>query len=182
MRKKLPSLAAALLSGLAVALAIGTLTAQTGQPGRPGGPGGPGGPRPQELVAPVTLPPDTAAAERDSLVKVVLDQIKGREDAPAESVFKNVKVMKNVPAGRLVHAMDSGFGHSLGVGCGYCHVVGKWDKDDKPKKQVARDMMAMGGTINFELLPKIKNLDSERPGVSCTTCHRGQVKPATRLP
>ena len=35
--------------------------------------------------------------------------------------------------------------------------------------------------INSELLPKIKNLKSDHPGVNCTTCHRGAVKPALNL-
>ena len=39
----------------------------------------------------------------------------------------------------------------------------------------------MVGTINGELLPKIKNLKSEHPGINCTTCHRGQVKPAQNM-
>jgi hypothetical protein len=38
------------------------------------------------------------------------------------------------------------------------------------------------GAINTEQLKKIKNLKSENPGVNCTTCHRGQVKPALNLP
>jgi hypothetical protein len=138
--------------------------------------------------APTTPPPagpvagrDTAATERDSLMNVVLRSIAGREEAPAESVFKNIKVLKGVPAGRLVRIMNMGYGRSLGVRCQHCHVVGEWDKEDKPQKQVARDMVAMMGTINREMLPKIRNLESKEPVVNCTTCHRGAVKPALNL-
>ena len=42
-------------------------------------------------------------------------------------------------------------------------------------------MADLSRTLNTELLPKIKNLKSEHPVVNCTTCHRGQVKPATNL-
>jgi hypothetical protein len=125
---------------------------------------------------------DTNAARRDSLMNVVLDQIKGREQLPAESVFKNIKTFKGAPAGRIPRLMNLGYGRSLGVGCSHCHVVGEWDKDDKPQKQVARDMAAMVVTINTQLLPNIKNLKSEQPLVNCTTCHRGDVKPAINLP
>ena len=125
--------------------------------------------------------PDTAAAERDSLAATVLDRIKGREEQPADSVFKNIRVLKNVPAGRLVRIMNMGWGRALGVSCRHCHIAGHWDADDKPQKQIARDMTGLVGSINGDLLPKIKNLKSEKPGVNCTTCHRGQVKPALDL-
>jgi hypothetical protein len=39
----------------------------------------------------------------------------------------------------------------------------------------------MTGTIDNELLKNIKNLKSDKPSVSCATCHRGQEKPATRM-
>jgi hypothetical protein len=113
---------------------------------------------------------------------VVLKQIAGKENSPADSVFLNIKTLGAMPAGRLLRIMNLGYGRSLGVGCGHCHVVGEWDKDDKPQKQIARDMVAMLARINGELLPQIKNLKSERPIVNCTTCHRGQVKPGLDLP
>lgn len=137
--------------------------------------------------AAVTATPSTSAvidsfvAERDSLMKVVLAKIAGHEEEPSEKVFKNIKVMKDVPAGRLLRIMNVGFGRSLGVSCGHCHVVGEWEKEDKNRKQITREMMAMNRTINDEILPKIANLESKKPVVNCTTCHRGQRKPATNL-
>lgn len=125
---------------------------------------------------------DTSARLRDSLTNAVLEQIKGKEESPAESVFKNIKLFKGLPAGRLLRIMNGGWGRSLGTGCEHCHVVGEWDKEDKAQKQIARDMSAMVGTINRELLVKIKNLKSEKPSVNCATCHRGDVKPATEVP
>jgi hypothetical protein len=128
-----------------------------------------------------SAPVDSFVADRDSLMKDVLQKIAGRENAPAESVFKNVKVMKSVPAGQLLRIMNSGFGRSLGVNCSHCHVAGHWADEDKAPKQITRDMIAMVRTINDTLLVRIKNLKSEKPGVGCVTCHRGQVKPARQM-
>jgi len=146
---------------------------QAQPPDRP--PGGPGGGRPG--MGMMGAPVDSFAAERDSLVKDLLQRHAGRESAPAESVFKNLKVIKGATVEQLLRRMDLGFGRSLGVRCQHCHVLGHWDDEDKPTKQIARDMMAMTAKINGELLPAIKNLKSERPGVNCTTCHRGTARP-----
>ena len=110
-------------------------------------------------------------------------QIAGKENQPATEVFKNIQYFKtNVPAGRLLAVMEIGYSKSLGVNCTYCHVPGAWDKEDKPAKQIAREMAQMTMAINTDLLAKVKNLKSARPVVNCTTCHRGQVKPALSLP
>ena len=122
-------------------------------------PGSPGANPPAMRAA--MAPPDSFAAERDSLM--------------------NIRLLKGVPAGRLPRIMNFGFGRSLGVRCRHCHVEGHWDAEDKPQKQIARDMSEMLHTINTELLPKVKNLKSEHPTVNCTTCHRGAVKPALNL-
>ena len=52
---------------------------------------------------------------------------------PAEEVYKNIQVMKGVPAPRLMGAMQF-FTKSLGVECSYCHVPNEFDKDDKAPK------------------------------------------------
>jgi len=118
------------------------------------------------------------AARRDSGAAMVLRSIAGRENQPAESVFKNIKVLKGVPAGRLVNIMNMGFGRSLGVSCGFCHVPGKWDLDDKEEKNTARVMIAMVGAINRDYLSKLP-VDSGHPAptVGCVTCHRGMPHP-----
>jgi hypothetical protein len=108
--------------------------------------------------------------------------IAGQESKPAGEVFKNIKMLNAMPAGRLLRVMELGYAKSLGVDCTHCHVPGQWEKEDKPTKQIARDMAAMAATINKELLPKIKNLKSAEPVINCTTCHRGQIKPALNLP
>jgi len=120
----------------------------------------------------------TTAARRDSGAAAVLRSIAGRENQPAESVFKNIKILKGVPAGRLVNIMNMGFGRSLGVSCGFCHVPGKWDLDDKEEKNTARLMFAMVQTINRDFISKVPvDSGSPRPVVNCMTCHRGMPRP-----
>ena len=109
-------------------------------------------------------------------------QIAGKENLPGEQVFKNIQVLKGIPAGRLLRIMELGYSRSLGVNCTHCHVVDQWDKDDKPAKPIAREMSKMVQTINNDLLKPIKNLKGPNPIVNCTTCHRGQIKPALNLP
>jgi hypothetical protein len=122
------------------------------------------------------------AAERDKLAKEVFASIKDRANEPAEKVFKNIKSFTGVPAGRMIAIMKIGYAQSLGVSCTHCHTVGEWEKEDKPQKQIAREMSRLSKAINKELLPKIANLDSKQPAVNCTTCHRGEIKPALDLP
>jgi len=109
-------------------------------------------------------------------------QIAGKENLPAEQVFKNIQILKGIPAGRLLRIMELGYSRSLGVNCTHCHVVDQWDKDDKPTKPIVREMAKMVQTINNDLLKPIKNLKGPNPIVNCTTCHRGQIKPALNLP
>lgn len=139
-------------------------------------------------------PPSSALDDVKSVAEqeVVFDQaaklaelrkkIAGRENEPAEAVFKNIQLLKGVPAGRLLAVMQMGYSRSLGVNCTHCHVVDEWEKDDKATKQIARDMALMVRVINNEQLKNIKNLGSANPVINCTTCHRGQTKPALDLP
>ncbi|HEX9130449.1 MAG TPA: c-type cytochrome [Gemmatimonadaceae bacterium] len=118
------------------------------------------------------------AARRDSGAAMVMRSIAGRETQPAESVFKNIKILKGIPAGRLVNIMNMGFGRSLGVSCGFCHVPGKWDLDDKEEKNTARLMFAMVQTINRDYIAKVPvDSGTPRPVVNCFTCHRGNPRP-----
>lgn len=123
-------------------------------------------------------PFDQAAA-----IAKLREQIKGKENEPAEKVFKNIQtpMLKTGPAARVLAVMEFGFSRSLGVTCTHCHTPEKWESEEKPQKQVARDMAAMVVRINSELLKGIKNLKSETPTVNCTTCHRGEIKPAVNM-
>ena len=125
-------------------------------------------------------PPDPAAvqAKNAQWLAELRAEIQGKENRPASEVFKNVQVMKKTPASRLLAVMDVGFSRSLGVGCDHCHIPGHWDDDSKGPKTITRDMSAMTGRINKELLPAIVGLQDREPLVNCTTCHRGALRPA----
>ena len=86
-----------------------------------------------------------------------------------EQAFKNIRVLKGLPADQLIPAMQF-ITSALGVECGFCHVEGAFDKDDKETKQTARKMMQMMSVINQD------NFDGHRV-VTCNTCHRGNSKP-----
>src|SRR5437868_2707554 len=58
------------------------------------------------------------------------EQIKGKEKDPASNVFKNIQMLKQVPAGRLLSIMENGYSRSLGVDCTHCHVSDKWESED----------------------------------------------------
>ena len=115
-------------------------------------------------------------AEIKEKIEDVKKDIAGKEDQPAADVFKNLKMFKQLKAGQIPGIMES-WSRSLGTSCQHCHVVDQWAKDDKPEKQIARDMLHMVGEINTNLLANIKNLDSKNPRIACWTCHEGRIKP-----
>jgi photosynthetic reaction center cytochrome c subunit len=127
-----------------------------------------------------TAKPFDQAAALENLRKAIA----GQENKPAEEVFKNIQIQmfKGMPAARLLRVMELGFARSLGVNCTHCHVADAWEKEDKPTKQIAREMNAMVTAINNDQLRKIKNLKGPNSIINCTTCHRGQTKPALNLP
>jgi hypothetical protein len=83
-----------------------------------------------------------------------------------------------MPAERLLGVMKIGYAKSLGVDCTFCHNPIHWELDEKVEKQTARDMILMLRDLNQNILPKIKGLEKKEPHVNCTTCHRGESKPA----
>ena len=119
---------AALVLTLALAQTPPRADAQGPPPGSPGGPP-PGGPAPGAMAG---MPVDSFIAERDSMIKVVLENLGDRKGMAAESVFKNLKVIKGVPAQRLLAQMN-GMSRALGVSCRHCHVPGHWADEDKKK-------------------------------------------------
>ena len=61
---------------------------------------------------------------------------------------------------------------ALGVQCDFCHDMDAFDKDDIDKKNIARGMMKMVGSINGKL-----KKDGFKAEVKCVTCHAGAEKP-----
>jgi photosynthetic reaction center cytochrome c subunit len=83
--------------------------------------------------------------------------------------FKNVLVLKDIPADQLIPTMQF-IGGALGVDCEFCHVEHAMDKDDKKEKQTARKMIEMELAIN-------KAHFKNEIEVTCYTCHRGSPHP-----
>ena len=124
---------------------------------------------------------DTLQPKRDSAVAAIRRQIVGKEELPAKEVFTNLKLLGDMPAGRLLNVMNGGYSRNLGVTCDYCHNTDDYGSDEKKEKETARGMITMVGTISGELA-KITTIKSERPVVNCGTCHRGVARPGVRPP
>jgi hypothetical protein len=99
-------------------------------------------------------------------------------DAPAEQAFKNIQVLKGMPANQLGDTMDF-FNTSLGVRCDFCHARNAagnaldFPSDAKDEKKAARRMIQMQMEMNGHHLA---DFGGER--ISCYTCHRGSPDPA----
>jgi hypothetical protein len=94
-----------------------------------------------------------------------------KPSALASTVYKNLKILKDIPSNELLTVMQS-FTEGLGVNCTYCHVsVQDLAQDGKPEKETAREMLLMVREIN-------KKYPTEG-SVTCYTCHRGTTKPAS---
>lgn len=88
---------------------------------------------------------------------------------PAGEVFKNVKVLKDLPANELIPTMR-GFTKALGVNCSFCHKEGAFDSDELPHKRMARKMLQMVQQINSTTF-------NGKQRVGCWTCHAGHQQP-----
>lgn len=124
---------------------------------------------------------DSLAADRLKYMNLVMASIKGKEKMRADSVFKNLKVIKgasSISAEHLLWMMNWGWSAELGVSCSYCHSTSNWESDSIGAKDIARGMWNMRVQINKEILPKITGRDYEgNPMVTCITCHRGKPIP-----
>jgi Photosynthetic reaction centre cytochrome C subunit len=108
-----------------------------------------------------------------------LEKLAGKDETrPAEQVYKNVQVLKGMPADQFIRTMK-GFTNALGVRCEFCHVTapgsdipgfGAFSKDDLEQKKTARAMIVMVGDIRERYFG-----DKQAP--TCWTCHRGNKQP-----
>jgi len=96
---------------------------------------------------------------------------KAPSEAPktAEQQFKNIQVLKDIPAEQLIPTMQF-IAASLGADCEFCHVEHEMQKDDKKEKVTARKMIEMELAIN-------KAHFKNEIEVTCYTCHRGSAHP-----
>ncbi len=90
--------------------------------------------------------------------------------------FKNIKVLKNLPADKLIPAMHD-WSMGLGVKCDYCHVINQdhtgFERDDKPAKRTARAMYSMVVDLNRHQ----RVIDRK---ATCFLCHHGKAMPEIR--
>lgn len=98
-----------------------------------------------------------------------------------------LQVLKELPESQLFLEMNL-VATSLGVRCDHCHVqatpdfnktpsnVGGWvwDRDDKPAKAKAREMMRLVVDLNARFKGEAR--------VTCYTCHRGSLLPVHKPP
>ena len=91
----------------------------------------------------------------------------------ADKFFKNVKVLTGLPVNEFMTTMGF-FSASLGYSCENCHGEDSgaevFAAEDRPKKQMARRMIAMVSNIN-------KAYFGGKQVVTCYTCHRGGTEP-----
>jgi tetratricopeptide (TPR) repeat protein len=101
------------------------------------------------------------------------------------SHFKNLKVLPKDISETELRATMNGFTRALGVRCIHCHVgeEGKpfkaedFQKDDKPTKLKAREMIKMVAAINDDYLSKLDKRADPPLRVECFTCHHGVAQP-----
>jgi Photosynthetic reaction centre cytochrome C subunit len=132
-------------------------------------------PMPSHPTGQAAAAPEAQQAPRPNPLR---EFIKGKENEPAEKVFKNVQTLKGVPAARFLDAME-GFTQALGTKCRECHDTENFSSDDKDEKKVARGMIQMTRGINEQYIRTMPGLDKD-VHVSCYTCHHGKTHPAAR--
>jgi hypothetical protein len=120
----------------------------------------------QEIMAAMQNLPE----DRKKLIADITASLGENKDKPAGEVFHNIQFLKGIPAARLLNVMNV-YTIALGVDCSNCHVVGAWEKDDKPAKRAVMTMNHVVADVNAQLFP-------DQPlKVACYTCHRGAEKP-----
>jgi hypothetical protein len=105
-----------------------------------------------------------------------------QQEKTVEQTRPNIQVLKGLPETQLYPVMWF-IRASLGVSCDYCHVkdgpdIDKgwhWDRDDKPQKTRAREMMKMVMDLN-------KTSFGGNQVVTCYSCHRGTSRPERMMP
>jgi Photosynthetic reaction centre cytochrome C subunit len=119
-------------------------------------------------ATPAATPTDTAARQKE-LLDGIRERIKGRENEPAEKVFRNIELLRGKPASRLPGMMSALTG-LLGVTCTTCHVPGRFESEELGPKRTAREHFKMQSALNKEYFGGAN-------AISCWTCHRGAARP-----
>ncbi len=99
--------------------------------------------------------------------------------------YKNLQVLpKDISESLMKKIMLGEFSDALGVSCGFCHAPNKsgdgldYVSDDKPEKQIARQMLLMTLKLNKDYF-KVDSPMVATPTivVTCNTCHKGDTFP-----
>jgi hypothetical protein len=98
----------------------------------------------------------------------------GQAPQMSENVFKNIQVLKGIPADEFMDVMGM-FSAALGFDCVSCHSSDLYNDraafaTATPLIQRARQMIVMMNAIN-------RTYFGGEPRMSCFTCHRGQNRP-----
>ncbi len=109
--------------------------------------------------------------DRKKVIDDLTASLGENKDKPAGEVFHNIQFFKTVPVPSNLLRIMSVYTVVLGVDCSHCHVVGAWEKDDKPAKRMVITMNQVVKDVNAQLFP------DQQPKVACYTCHRGAEKP-----
>ena len=122
-----------------------------------------------KLTAPVGL------ALACAMSAALAAQTGGTQPQAAETVFKNIQVLKGIPVDDFMDTMGI-MSAALGWDCSECHTGAgtdtvKWEADTE-KKRTARRMTLMVAAIN-------RMNFGNRQVVTCWTCHRGRDIPVT---
>ena len=128
---------------------------------------------PQPSASPISAPTalSDAAVENQQALARIKEFLAGRENEPAEKVFKNIELLRGKPAGRLPGMMSALTG-LLGARCSTCHVAGNFASDELAAKQTARRHFAMQAMLNRDYF-------ADRNAITCLTCHHGHLQPPT---
>ena len=117
--------------------------------------------RPRKLLIPLAF------------LSLLVLSVRAASEAPvpkkAEEQFKNIQVLKGIPADDVFPTMQF-ISASLNVECDFCHVDHQNEKDDKKEEQIARKMIAMTLAIDREHF-------EGKHEVTCFSCHRGAEHP-----
>ncbi|MEZ5308808.1 MAG: c-type cytochrome [Pyrinomonadaceae bacterium] len=96
------------------------------------------------------------------------------KDLTASQKFKNIKVLKDMPAEHMGKVMSM-MAASLGVDCDFCHKGEDFAAEGNEHKDTAREMLEMTFALN-------KQYFRGRPEINCNTCHHGIAHPQPGFP
>ncbi|WP_158799157.1 c-type cytochrome [Pedobacter sp. L105] len=104
---------------------------------------------------------------------------------PPEKKGGNLKILPKNISHEDLHKVMEGFNVALGVKCNFCHAAKKddptrldFDSDEKPEKEMARNMMKMTSRINKKYFHVNVPYDAKAVlAVNCVTCHNGKAHP-----